>query len=434
MKKIAVLMMSIFALTLSICAENNEKVTIKMAVGAVGKELDVTKEQANLFMKENPNVNVEITVMPNSTTDKLAFFLQLIESKSSDIDIFQVDVTWVGGLADSLIDLNSYPGVNNLASEMYQSLVNNNRVGTRLVALPYFADVAFLYYRKDLLDKYKVEVPKTWIELTKAANTIQEKEREAGNKDFVGYVWQGDVYDGMFCNALEWIYSNDGGTIISPQEKITVYNKNAAAALSLARKWVGTISPEGVLSMKEEESRAVFQSGNAAFMRNWTYAYVLGEGKDSKVAGKIGVAVLPSGKMGKGTSTLGGWQLAVSNFSNHKREAVEFVKFVASPEMQLLRAEKAGQIPTIENLYVNSSKRKELEKTFPFMNILSETLSNAVARPSSVTGILYGKASQIIVSSFYNILSNKNLDIDFALKKLHNDLSKLLMTEIATQQ
>jgi trehalose/maltose transport system substrate-binding protein len=433
MKKVVkVLLLTAFAfgLIINLSAADKEKITIKMATGGVGAELEVTKDQAEIFMKANPNINVKIVDIPDSTTDKLAFFLQLIQAKSPEVDIFQVDVTWVGELRDSLIDLNSYPGINNLAAQMFPSLVKNNTVGSDLVALPYFADVAFLYYRKDLLEKYKQPVPKTWLDLTKIAYLIQQKEREAGNSDFEGYVWQGEAYDGLFCDALEWIYSNNGGTVISPQEKITINNENAAEALKLARNWIGTITPEGVLSMAEEQSRAVFQSGNAAFMRNWTYAYVLGQQKGSKVAGKIGVSVLPAGKMGKGTSTLGGWQLAVSKYSNHKKEAVEFVKFLASPDMQMLRAEKAGQIPTIESLYTGKIEKQKLEKVFPFFDILSNTLSNAVARPSSVVGKEYGKASQMIVKSFYSILSDKQVNIKLTLQKLHDDLSKLLMKEI----
>ena len=57
-------------------------------------------------------------------------------------------------------------------------------------------------------------------------------------------------------------------------EKVTLNNPNAIKAIRLAKSWIGTISPKGVLSMDEEKSRAVFQSGNAAFMRNWPYAYV----------------------------------------------------------------------------------------------------------------------------------------------------------------
>ena len=68
---------------------------------------------------------------------------------------------------------------------------------------------------------------------------------------------------------------------------ITVNNDKAAAALELAASWVGDIAPEGVLNYAEEESRGVFQSGNAVFMRNWPYAWALGNRPDSPISGKI---------------------------------------------------------------------------------------------------------------------------------------------------
>ena len=77
--------------------------------------------------------------------------------------------------------------------------------------------------------------------------------------------------------------------------KITINNPQAAAAIDLAKSWIGTISPEGVLNYAEEEARGVFQSGNAVFMRNWPYAWALANAADSPVKGKVGIAVLPQG-------------------------------------------------------------------------------------------------------------------------------------------
>ena len=130
-----------------------------------------------------------------------------------------------------------------------------------------------------------------------------DAERAEGKGDLWGYVWQGSAYEGLTCNALEWVKSNGGGQIIEPDGEITIFNDNAVAALEMAKGWVGTISPPGVLSYMEEESRGVWQTGNAVFMRNWPYAYALGNGDDSPIKGKFDVAPLPSGG---GDGTLGG--------------------------------------------------------------------------------------------------------------------------------
>ena len=107
----------------------------------------------------------------------------------------------------------------------------------------------------------------------------------------------------------------------------------------MAKGWVGTISPPGVLSYMEEESRGVWQTGNAVFMRNWPYAYALGNGDDSPIKGKFDVAPLPSGRRGtRSAATLGGWNLAVSKYSPNPDAAIALVKFMASTEFQKQRA------------------------------------------------------------------------------------------------
>ena len=130
-------------------------------------------------------------------------------------------------------------------------------------------------------------MPKTWEELTATAQKVMDGERAEGSKDIWGYVWQGAAYEGLTCNALEWIKSNGGGQIIEPDGTISVNNENSVKALEMAKAWVGTISPPGVLAYTEEESRGVWQTGNAVFMRNWPYAYALGNGADSPIKRQV---------------------------------------------------------------------------------------------------------------------------------------------------
>ena len=142
-----------------------------------------------------------------------------------------------------------------------------------------------------------------------------------------GFVFQGNAYEGLTCNALEWVESNGGGQIIEPDGTISINNPNAAAAVEMAKGWVGTISPPGVLAYQEEEARGVWQTGNAVFMRNWPYAYSLGNGDDSPIKGKFDVTTLPagSGEGARSAATLGGWNLAVSKYSEHPEAAIELV-------------------------------------------------------------------------------------------------------------
>jgi trehalose/maltose transport system substrate-binding protein len=254
-----------------------------------------------------------------------------------------------------------------------------------------------LYYRTDLLEKYGYkEPPKTWEELTEMAKKIQEGERK-DKPDFQGFVFQGKASESVTCNAIEWVYSYGGGTIVEPDKKVTINNPNAIKALDTAKSWVGTISPLGVTTYGEEEARNIWQAGNAAFMRNWPYAYSLGQDPKSPISGKFDVTVLPKGGPdGKNAACLGGWQLMVSAYSKAPDAAADLVKYLTTAELQKKHAIDISLLPTLPALY---SDPDVLAKN-PFFKNLLPVLENAVARPSTVTGADY---NQISTAFFQNV-------------------------------
>ncbi len=60
-------------------------------------------------------------------------------------------------------------------------------------------------------------------------------ERAAGNADLQGFVFQGKAYEGLTCNALEWVESFGGGTVVDAAGEITINNPKAAARRSTRR-------------------------------------------------------------------------------------------------------------------------------------------------------------------------------------------------------
>ena len=108
------------------------------------------------------------------------------------------------------------------------------------------------------------------------AKRIQDGERAAGKPDFQGFVFEGKASESLTCNAVEWIYSYGGGTIIDSDKKMTINNPNAIKALETAKRWVGTISPTGCHDLRRRRRGEIWQVGNAAFMRNWPCTYSLG--------------------------------------------------------------------------------------------------------------------------------------------------------------
>ena len=403
----------------AIAAPGAQSATISISCGAVGLELEICQEGAEAWAETTGN-QVNVVSTPNSATERLALYQQILAANSADIDVFQIDVIWPGILGSHFIDLAEHID-QEVIDQHFETIVQNNTLDDRLVAMPWFTDAGLLYYRADLLEKYGKQPPTTWQELTDTAREIQEGERDGGNDRMLGFVFQAKAYEGLTCDALEWIDSFGGGQIVAEDGTITINNDRAAAALELAASWIGDIAPEGVLNYAEEESRGVFQSGNAVFMRNWPYAWALGNAPDSPIAGKIGVTQLPKGgEDGKHTGVLGGWQLAVSKYSQNAELAVDLVRHLTSPEEQKRRAIKGSYNPTIATLYEDP----EILEASPFFGGLYDTFTNAVARPSQVTGDKYNQVSSEFFNAVHAVLSGK-MDAASSLGALERSLDRL---------
>jgi trehalose/maltose transport system substrate-binding protein len=406
---------SVAAISLSVSAHSAQ---ITITCGSVGAEQELCRAATEEWAKKTGNT-VNVVSAPNSTTEQLALYQQMLGAGASDIDIFQIDVIWPGILGSHLLDLAPYS--KGAEKEHFQPIVDNNTVGGKLVAMPWFTDAGLLYYRKDLLEKHGAGVPQTWEELTATAQKIQDAERAGGNDKFWGFVFQGKAYEGLTCDALEWVDSHGGGAIVDAEGKITINNPKAAAALDQAAKWVGKIAPEGVLNYAEEESRGVWQAGNAAFMRNWPYDYSLGNSDDSPIKGKFGVTALPKGGAdGKNTGTLGGWQLAVSKYSKNPEIAADLVMYLTSAAEQKRRALAGSYLPTIPALYQDP----EILAKNAFMGELLGTFTNAVARPSRATGAKYNEVSTEFWNAAHMVLEGKMSGTD-AVAQLESALKKV---------
>lgn len=396
--------------------------TITVAAGAVGQELEMARAAADRYMAMNPGVTVIVLDTPDLADDRLGLYLQFFEARSAEVDVYQIDVIWPGDLAEHFVDLYEY-GAAEVAGDHFPAIIENNTVDGRLIGIPWFTDAGLLYYRTDLLEKYGYDgPPSTWNELQEMAETVQAGERAEGNSDFWGFVWQGNAYEGLTCDALEWIASNNGGTIISAEGVITVNNQNAIDIINQAAGWVGAISPGGVTGMDEEGARNAFEAGNALFMRNWPYAYSLGHMEGSSVAGNFDVAPLPAGDAegGRPAATLGGWQLGVSAYSTNPELAADVALYMTSYDEQKIRAIEASYNPTVMALYED----EEVLAAVPFFGSLYDVFINAVARPSTATAPQYAAVSQLFFRAVHSVLTGSE-DAETALALLELDLADL---------
>jgi trehalose/maltose transport system substrate-binding protein len=401
----------------SVCG-TDDAVTITYIGDPAGTHPAAEAATIERFQELCPNITVNRIEGDANGQNLLASYLTAFEAQSSDFDVIRVDVIWPGLLADHLLDMKQFVSQEQIDSYL-PALIVNDTVDGQLVALPLRIGFGMLYYRTDLLEKYGFTAPPaTWDELASMAQTIQEGERAAGNSEFWGFVWQGNAYEGLTTNALEWQVSNGGGAIVSPEGEIQVNNPETAAAFERAAGWVDTISPPGVVSYQEEDARGVWHAGNAAFMRNWPYAYSSSLESEA-IGGNFAVAPVPAGDAGVGAAALGGWHIGVSRYSAHPEAAAAFAAYMTSAENQKHYSIDTSSPPAVAALYEDP----DIQAAMPFAS--PEIVAVTTPRPSTVTAEKYNEVSTLYFTAVHSILTGQE-DAAAALELLELDLQALL--------
>ena len=237
--------------------------------GSHNRDLALAKQ----FTKDT-GIKVKVVPHPAASDASYSQLARVFSSKSSSFDVAMIDVVWPGAFAPYLVDLK--PKLGQASKQHAQGIVQNDTIDGKLVAMPWFGDFGILYYRTDLLKKYGYTAPpKTWTQLFAMAKKIQDGE-QATNDQFYGFVFQGNSYEGLTCDALEWYQSAGAGGFID-NGKVTIDNPKGARILDQFAAQIGKVTPRDVTTYQEGEAHTAFVGGNAAFMRNWPYAYSIGQ-------------------------------------------------------------------------------------------------------------------------------------------------------------
>jgi trehalose/maltose transport system substrate-binding protein len=350
------------------------------------------------FTRET-GIRVRRLPRPEGSLNQLAMWKELLQKGAATPDVYGIDVIWSGILNQYLMDLKPY-----FAAELSSQdpvVVASYTVGDKLVAVPRHAYVGVLMYRADLMRRYGYhEPPKTWDELERMATRIQAGERAKGHKDFWGYVWQGGVSEDLTCSGLEWQVSEGGGRIIEDDQRISVNNPRTIRAWQRATRWVGSISPQGVVAFEKWDAENVWNSGKAAFHRAWVSDYSLTNvHTPPDNATQSGVTSMPGGSAGR-ADTLGGNGLAVSRTSAHTREALELIRFLLRRDAELLHASANSEMPKEPELY----DLPEILQPYPQLAASGQQRGRVVARPSVVSGEKYEDVSQAYIRELHSVL------------------------------
>ncbi|RKY27822.1 MAG: ABC transporter substrate-binding protein [Candidatus Omnitrophota bacterium] len=365
------------------------------------------------FEKENPDIDVEMIKGPTSTDTRETMYVTSFLAGEATYDMVFMDIIWVPKFAKQgwLIPLDGW--FKEERKEFLPGDIQGSIYQGKIYRVPLQSDAGVLYYRKDLLEKEGFMPPQTWDELIKISQKLQNPPH------LWGFVFQGKQYEGLVCNFLEILWSF-GGDIFDKKGNLILNSPQGVQALEFMYKLIHTykITPEGVTTYEEEETRHIFQEGRTIFCRNWPYMWKLTQEENSPVKDKVGIIRIPH-KEGKNSfSTLGGWGFGISKFSKNKSACIKFIKYITSYQAQKKLHLKSGIVPTRKALFSD----EEILKLNPHYPDLYQILLSAKPRPVHPE---YAQISDILKRFIHKVLLGE-LSPKTALDKAELKIKKVL--------
>ncbi|WP_045234676.1 ABC transporter substrate-binding protein [Deinococcus pimensis] len=406
---------SLLALTgaLAAAADAQKTTTLSVFMGSQQRP-EIFQPIFDRFTKANPNVRIRIETGGATSELQNQYLTTVLAAKDPSLDVFLIDVirTATFAAAGWAEPLDSYlPSKDTYLKAFLPGAVNAGTVNGKLYGLSAFTDAQFLYYRKDLLDKYKARVPRTWEELVQTATRIQKA--EGGN--IQGWNFQAAPIEGTVCNFLELLWAGGGDV----KDVDSAQGKQALGFFVDAVK--SKVSPAASSEIRTDDSRKQFQAGDAVFSNNWSYAWAHFQGNSpdpTKVKGNVGVAPLPVFGKNNTATCLGGWQWAVNAYSRNKAASAKLLQFMVSNDVQRELAVKGAYLPVRRSLYNDN----QVLAANPHFKALFPVVSNA--RPRPVTPA-YPRVSEIIRNNVSAAVAGSK-SVDAALKDMQRDLDQVL--------
>lgn len=307
---------------------------------------DVRKTLIAAFEKAYPKITVKLQTAPSDSDVMRSTLTTQIAGGSATPDVYNGDVVWPAqfgkkGLAEPLSDHLPQSFFSRFDPNQIKAMTYKGKV----MAAPLFTDESFLFYRKDLLKKAHLPVPRTWEQLKSEAQKLQDQ----GLVKY-GFAGQFASYEGLTCNWMEYLADAGGSVLNKKGDKSALDSPQSLKALTFMKSLISDgVAPKAITSFQEKQSESLFTSGQVAFLRNWTYAYAdATDPKASKITDDVGITTLPTfeGETPPGHAAIGGWNLYLNPHSKNMGAALTFIKWMTGKQAQMIMATKGGEIPS----------------------------------------------------------------------------------------
>ncbi|HEY9799525.1 MAG TPA: ABC transporter substrate-binding protein [Leptolyngbyaceae cyanobacterium] len=326
------------------------------------------------FEAANPGIRLNLVEGPNATNLLEDLYTSSFILGESPYDLINMDVIWTPKFAAAgwLLPLDDRISQQELAAFSAKD-VEGGRYQDKLYRIPMRSDVGMLYYREDLIKQAGLKPPETFGDLLQISQTLQKKDEVNW-----GYLWQGRQYEGLVAMFIE-VQEGFGGFWVNPDTlEVGLDKPETLQAIEFLRSTVREgISPPGVTTYQEEDTRRLFQSGQVAFLRSWPYAWPLAQAENSPIQGKIAIKPMVHAPGQTGAACLGGWGLGIAKNSRHPEEAWKAIQYFTSKEAQRRFILTAGFVPSRQELFTDP----EIVAKYPHYPQLLQVVNNAVLRP-----------------------------------------------------
>ena len=296
------------------------------------------------FTKQYPNVRINLVAAPADTDTNRTTLTTQIAAGSQSPDVIHGDIAWPGQFAENSLATPLGTLVPDDFWDQYpEGLRSAASVDGEYYMFPVYIDNSFLVYRQDLLDKHGLQVPGSWEEVVETSKALID----TGDVDY-GFVFQGNVYEGMTCNAVEFVADAGGRFTDEDVTESTATSSEARRGLEFMASLVSEgVTPRASLTYIEQASLDAFTTGRAAFLRNWSYAYDTANSPEaSSVAGKIGIRSRPGFDGTDEThTTIGGWGSYINPHTAKPAAALAWARWLADEDAQQLIVREGGVIP-----------------------------------------------------------------------------------------
>jgi multiple sugar transport system substrate-binding protein len=333
----------------------------------------VQEVAARCSQESNGAYNISVQPLPADASGQREQLVRRLAAKDSTVDLIGMDVIWTAEFANAGW-IKPFGGsvAKQVTNGVFPTVIKTASYKGKVYGAPWNSNTQLLWYRKDLIKK----PPSTW------GQAFSDSKKLAAQGKPHTILVQGNKYEGfvVWFNAL---LQSAGGQILSGPLTVALQRGPTEKALAVMGGLANSSAAAGDLDTAIESTGGSleFESGSAAMMVNYTFAYGSAQTDNPAIGKVMGFARYPRVVPDRQSKPpLGGFNIGVGAYTSHPDEAFQAAACIGDAKSELTATKLDGLPPSRANLYTN----KVVTKAFPgFAGLVKRSIESAGPRPLS---------------------------------------------------